>query len=141
MKKLGFVAVFIATALILFATYLSYARADDLTAGEAARAWFEEQVVRNCCGKGDAYEADYWVDRDRLSIVVTITDGSERCFDLPKGGRKCRHPIPDGTKIFMHKDNVHYEPKNPTGHGVAFVQYDDESDEFLGQCYFFGDLY
>lgn len=90
------------------------------------KAWFAEAPVRSCCGEGDAYEADEFLDaKDGVTLIIT-DDGKNLCHDEwdEEGGtyKSCKTAVPAGTRIFVPEDKLKYAPKNPTGHGVVFLR-------------------
>ena len=83
-----------------------------------------------CCGYGDGYEADVYVNRGD-HYDVTITDDSEIMY--PDGDH--RQPIANGTVINVPITKVNPPSDgNPTGHGVLFITVQD--GKMLGvYCY------
>lgn len=79
----------------------------------------------SCCGESDAYHADsFEIQGDKYVAIITDTR------DVPN-----RPTIKPGTKIVVPNHKLKYDAGNPTGHGVIFVKYDDESDSYGVLCY------
>jgi hypothetical protein len=103
----------------------------------------------SCCGEADAYWADsFEVDKKTGNWVAIITD------TRPDEERKRKH-IPPGTRIVVPKWKLYgqsdpdnptvrkFNPGNPTGHGIIFInptvadriaigEKPDENDEIDG---------
>jgi hypothetical protein len=98
-------------------------------ADPAVADWFNLRAVRSCCGEGDAYEGDFFVDADG-GLLVDVTPIEEKCHTLKgefdDGGAytntTCRQAIPPGFKVKVPADKIMYAPPNPTGHGVIFLR-------------------
>lgn len=94
------------------------------------RQWYQglmqpDNPTISCCGESDAYHADsFEIQGDKYVAIVTDSR------DVPN-----RPTIKPGTKIVVPNHKLKYDAGNPTGHGVIFVKYDDESDSFAVLCY------
>lgn len=81
----------------------------------------------SCCGESDAYHADsFEIQGDKYVAIITDT----------RDDKPLRRPhIAPGTKIVVPNHKLKYDAGNPTGHGVIFVKYDNESDSYGVLCY------
>jgi hypothetical protein len=78
--------------------------------------WFNNGYVQSCCGLGDAFTADDFVEIDGKYYAI-ITDGTDRYWDL-------KDVIPVGTRFEITPEMYQHTkdfPKNPTGHGIIFL--------------------
>lgn len=123
------------TAIIIAAAMLclpASARQNDeweATAPEV-RQWYRglmqpDNPNISCCGEADAYHADsFEIDGDKYVAIITDTR------DV-----KDRPTIKPGTKIVVPNNKLKYDQGNPTGHGVIFVKWDDETESFTVYCF------
>jgi len=82
----------------------------------------------SCCGEADAYYADSFEVAPNGEWVAIITDMRE------DASLKRPHIAP-GTKITVPTSKLKFDKGNPTGHGVIFVQWDDENADWSVFCY------
>lgn len=95
------------------------------------RKWFRDLMQPDnpnisCCGEADASYADSFEVSKDGEYVAIITDPR----DVPD-----RPTIRPGTKITVPNNKLKYDKGNPTGHGVIFVKYDEETESFAVYCY------
>lgn len=104
----------------------------DSASSPEVRKWFHglmqpDNPSISCCGFSDAYYADsFKVQGDKYIAIITDTRP-----DAPLG----RPHVRPGTEIIVPNNKLKYDDGNPTGHGVIFIRYDDESDGFAVLCY------
>lgn len=104
------------------------------------REWFSglkqpDNPRFSCCGEADAYYADSFEmactgagEARECMYVSIITDERD---DAPLN----RPHVRPGTKIIVPNAKLKFDAGNPTGHGVIFMNYDDESDSYGVYCY------
>lgn len=83
------------------------------------RAWYRglmqpDNPAISCCGFADAYWADLFESTSDGRYIAIITDTRE---DAPLG----RPHIRPGTRVEVPNHKLKYDAKNPTGHGVIFM--------------------
>jgi hypothetical protein len=88
----------------------------------------------NCCGQGDAYEADDFKVVDGVAYAVLTCNDPEDCREIV--GKVPRSP---GSmfKIPVAKTLVNHDPVNDTGHGWIWIApgATDENDDPIIYCW------
>ena len=101
----------------------------------AAQKWFQSAPVHTCCAMSDGFLADEY-DRVRPGdgghteggVIAHITDDDSDppCWewsdeDSDTHGTTCRRKVPQRRDYFVPESSIVYQPPNPTGHGVLFL--------------------
>ncbi len=109
---------------------------DQISNTPEEKAWYRNAQMpdrpgASCCGEADAYWADSWelggTNKDQYVAIITDTR------DDVQFSR--RHVAP-GTKILVPNHKIATTQGNPTGHGIIFIRWDDESNDYGVLCYF-----
>ena len=107
---------------VIFGCLMGMANARDVGQWEngdsAIREWYQSLMQPDipsatCCGEADAYWADsYEIDGDKYVAIITDPRPDEplrrKHFDI-------------GTKIVVPNNKLKYDERNPTGHGIIFL--------------------
>lgn len=96
------------------------------------KAWYgsvmqPDRPDYSCCGEADAYWADS-IECDADKCFAIITD--ERDDEPLK-----RLHVPAGTRIKIPPHKYLDGKGNPTGHGVIFLTYDEDTSTRIVLCY------
>jgi hypothetical protein len=87
----------------------------------------------NCCGEGDAYEADeVFVDADGATWAVLTCNDPDNCKEVQ--GKIVRAP---GSKFKVPAEKVlmNYDPVNDTGHGWVYLNPQMEGPDAFVYCW------
>lgn len=118
----------------LVLTTSSFAAQDDdrwFATPPEVRQWFRNLTQpdngNSCCGEADAYWSDSYKTKGDQYIAI-ITDTRD---DVPLG----RPHVAPGTEILVPNNKLKFDAGNPTGHGVIFIKWNDETDSYSVLCY------